>query len=73
MVEEVFVLLDQLLRSEVAVLVEEVYFEDLLAVGGVCVGEDVGDVVGELVSECSVSDVGGEGVVVVGVEELGEG
>ena len=65
MVEEVFVLLDQLLRSEVAVLVEEVNFEDLLAVGGVCVGEDEGDEEGEHVSECSVSDILGENVVIV--------
>jgi hypothetical protein len=58
------------LRSEVAVLVEQVYLEDLLAVGGVGVGEDEGYEEGEDVSECSVSDIGGEGVVIVGVEEL---
>ena len=59
--------------SEVAVFVEEVYLKDLLAVGGVGVGEDEGYEEGEGVSEGSVSDVGGEGVVVVGVEELSGG
>ncbi len=70
MFEKIFILLDQFLSAQVAVLVEEVDFEDLLAVGGVCVSEDVGDEEGEDVAESAVADVGGEGVVVVGVEEL---
>ena len=72
MIEHVLVLLDQLLSSEVAVLIKEVDFENLLAVGGVGVGEEVGDKEGEYVAEGSVADIGGEDVVVEGVEELGE-
>ena len=70
MIEQVLVLLHKFLRSEVAVLVKEVDLEDLLAIGGVGVGEDVGDEEGEDVAEGAVADVGGEGVVVIGVEEL---
>ena len=70
MIEQVLVLLHKFLRSEVAVLVKEVDLEDLLAIGGVGVGEDVGDEEGEDVAEGAVPDVGREGVVVVGIEEL---
>jgi hypothetical protein len=69
-VEQVLVLLDEFLGAQVAVLVEEVDLEDLLAVGGVGVGEDIGDQEGEDVAEGAVPDAGREGVVVVGVEEL---
>jgi hypothetical protein len=72
-VEEVLVLLDELLGTEVAVLVEEVDLEDLLAVGGVGISENVGDEEGEDVAEGAVAQVGREGVVVVGVKELHEG
>lgn len=70
MIEQILVLLHKFLRSEVAVLVEEVDLEDLFAIRGVSIGEDVGDEEREDVAEGAVSDVGGEGVVVIGVEEL---
>ena len=69
-VEHVFVLLNKLLRPEVAILVEKVDFQDLLAVWGVGIGEDVGHKEREDVPEGPVADVGREDVVVVGVEEL---
>jgi len=65
MVKKVLVLLDKLLRAEVAILIEEIDLQDLLAVGCVSISENVGDEEGEDVSESTVSDVGGEGVVVV--------
>ena len=42
----------------------------MFAIGGVGVSEDVGDEEGESCAECSITDVGGEDVVVVRVEEL---
>jgi hypothetical protein len=69
-VEKVFVLLDEFLGAEVAILIKKIDLEDLLAVGGVGIGEDVGDEEGEDVAEGAVADVGGEGVVVVGIKEL---
>lgn len=69
-IEKVFVLLNQLLGTQVAVLVEEVDLEDLLAVWSIGVGKDIGHEEGEDVAEGTVADVGGEGIVVVGVEEL---
>jgi hypothetical protein len=65
MVEQVLVLLDEFLGAEVTILVEEVDFEDLFAVRGVGIGEDVGDEEGEDVAEGAVAEVGGEDVVVV--------
>ena len=65
MVKKVIVLLDKLLRAEVAILIEQIDLQDLLAVRCVSISEDVGDEEGEDVSESTVSDVGGEGVVVV--------
>jgi len=58
------------LGSEVAILVKKIDFEDLFTVGGVCISENESYEEGEDISECSISDIGGEGVVVVGVEEL---
>jgi hypothetical protein len=58
------------LGSEVAVLVEEIDLEDLLAIWRVSISEDEGDEEGENGSEGAVTDVGGEDVVVIGVEEL---
>ena len=65
MVKKVLVLLDKLLSAEVAILIEQIDLQDLLAVRCVSISEDVGDEEGEDVSESTVSDVGGEGVVVV--------
>jgi hypothetical protein len=73
MFQHILVLLHQLLRTEVAVLVEQVDLEDLLAVGGVGIRKDVGHEEGENVAEGAVSDVDAEDVVVVGVEELDGG
>ena len=70
MVEQILVLLHKFLRAEVAVLIKQIDLEYLLAIGGVGISEDVGDEEGEDVAEGAVSDVGGEGIVVVGVEEL---
>ena len=70
MVKKVLVLLDKLLSAEVAILIEQIDLQDLLAVRCVSISEDVGDEEGEDVSESTVSDVGGEGVVVVWIKEL---
>ena len=70
MSEHVLVLLDQLLRSEVTILVEEVDFEDLFTIWSVGISEDIGDQEGEKVSEGSVAKIGAEDIVVIGVEEL---
>lgn len=72
MIKEILVLLDELLCAEVAVLVKQVDFQDLFAVGGISIGKDVCDEEGEDVAEGTVAKIGGEGVVVVGVEELDE-
>lgn len=70
MLEEVLVLLDELLSAEPAVLVEEVDFGELGLVLAVGEEEDAGVDEGEGVAEGAEADVGGEHVVVVGVEEL---
>jgi hypothetical protein len=71
-VEHILVLLDKLISSQIAVLVEKVDLENLLAIRRVGIGKDVGDEEGEDISEGSVADVGGENVVVVRVKELNE-
>lgn len=68
--EDILVLLDELLGAEVAVLVEEVDFEDLGAVVHVAVGDEGGDEEGEEIAEGAEADIGGHDVVVVGVEAL---
>lgn len=72
MVKHVLVLLDELVSSQIAVLIKEVDLEDLLAIRGVGVGKDVGNEEGEDVPEGSVADVHGENVVVVRVKELSQ-
>ncbi len=71
-VEHILVLLHQFVGPQIAVLVKEVNFEDLLAIWRVSIGEDVGDKEGEDVPKGSVADVGWKDVVVVGVEELSQ-
>lgn len=75
--EQILVLLDQLLSPEPAVLVEEVDFGDLrLVLAELAYAIPVGEVEeggiddGEEVPQRPEADVGGEDVVVVGVEEL---
>lgn len=70
MVKEILVLLDELLSSKIAVLVEEIDLEDLFSIGRIGVGKDIPNQEGEDVSEGPVSEVGAEDVVVVTVEEL---
>lgn len=70
MIEHVLVLLHQLLRSEVAILVKEIDFKNLFAVWGIGIGKEESDKEGENVSEGSVTKIGAENVVVIGVEEL---
>ncbi len=70
MLEQVLVLLYELLASEPAVLVKQVDFEHLLLVLWVGWAEKGRHNEGEKVSECSVSHVLSEQVVVVWVEEL---
>lgn len=72
MVKKILVLLDKLLSAEVAILIKEINFEDLFAVWGIGISKDVSDEEGEDVTESSVAEVGGEGVVIVWVEELDE-
>ena len=72
MVEHILILLHEFFSSQIAILVKKVNFENLFAIRGVCISEDVGNQERENVSEGSVADVSGEYIVVVGVEELYE-
>jgi len=68
--KQVLVLLDKLLRSEVAILVKKVGFENLFTIWWVCISKDVGNKEGENVSEGSVANVDAQGIIVIGVKEL---
>lgn len=70
MIEKIFVLLNQLLWAEIAILIKKIYLENLLSVRSVGISEYESNQEGKNVTECSVSDVGGESVVVIGVKEL---
>lgn len=70
MIEKILVLFDELLSSQVAILVEKVDFEDLLAIWGVSICKDIADKEGEDIAESSETNVSGKEVVIVGVEEL---
>lgn len=70
MVKKVLVLLDELLGAEVAILIKQIDLQDLFAIWGIGISEDIGDEEGEDVSEGAVANVGGESVVVVRIKEL---
>jgi hypothetical protein len=71
-VEQIFFLLDEFLRSEVAVFIKKVDFEDLLAVRSVRISKDICNQKRKHVTEGSVSNICRESVVVIGVEELNQ-
>ena len=70
MFQEIFVLFNEFLSSELNVLIEQVDLQELSLVVPVDVSEDGEVDDGEDVSHKSESDVVSEGVVVVGIEEL---
>lgn len=70
MLEQVLVLLDEFLWSEPTIFIEQVNFKNLLFVFSVSRSEKGCNDEWEIISESSVSDVGGENVVVVWIEEL---
>lgn len=70
MLEQILILLNQLLRPQPAIFVEQVNLQYLLLVFSVGSTEECSNHKGEIVSESSVSYVCCEDVVVVWVEEL---
>ena len=70
MSEHVLILLDQLLSPEVAILIEQIDFQDLFTIWWVGICKDVGDQEGEKVSEGPVAKIDAENIVVIRVEEL---
>ena len=70
MSEHILILLDQLLSPEVAILIEQIDFQDLFTIWWVGICKDVGDQEGEKVSEGPVAKIDAENIVVIGVEEL---
>jgi hypothetical protein len=65
MLEEILILLDKLLASQPAILIKQVYLQNLLLVFSISRTEQGCNNEGEKVSECSESHVLGKDVVIV--------
>ena len=70
MFQQIFVLLDQLLTSEVTIFIEQIGLEDLLSVAVVSTYKNASKQKGEQHSHCSKSNIVGNCVIVVAVESL---
>jgi hypothetical protein len=57
-IEQILVLLDKFLRSEIAILIKKIDFEYLLAIGCIGVSKNVCYQEGEDIAESSKADVG---------------
>lgn len=69
-VEEILILLDEFLRTKVAVFVKEVDLEDLETVVIVAEAHQSGDHEGKEVAESSEANAGSDCIVVVAIEKL---
>ncbi len=68
--KKIFILLNKFLRSQVTIFIEQIDFQYLLSISVISESNEASNEEREEVSEISISDACGEGVIIVSIEPL---